>query len=443
MIKSNFNIFIVLDISRGAITSGNNTTSGHIYRRYNTSVDKIPDDTSINIESGSRGKEHQSTYAASQSSEMQINTKSRKQSHSSPGIQTENRVPVRINSVSMPDNSSCAVGREWSVGYDLNTVTSDWAIWTYENKTKCPNFDVSNIRHKRVPLISITCTENKRIRIERKTNDMNRITSFAFGSKCLELFLDTCCLDNKPVPNIVHYILYGKGEFNFYSFVSFISVIRFVRPCAVLIHGDAVPDSVYWMLILNLFPNIIQVTRTIPDNIFGTPVRHRTHISDIMRIEALLRYGGIYLDMDMVLTRPIEFLRKYPCTMSRMHSFTVASAFIMSEKNTTFLHKWLDGYRFDYYNQKYIYNAMIYPNKVIRYYPDLIHIEVETLSRSHDQPGSAIYYRNYNWSSVYGMHLYSRKYNGTVDETLVTRMNTTFGAICRHILFGNKELCAR
>jgi hypothetical protein len=211
----------------------------------------------------------------------------------------------------------------------------------------------------------------------------------------------------------------------------------------ILIHGDNLPDGSYWKFILHIYPKIIHVKRLVErDNIFGKKPFHVNHFSDIFRIEALLKYGGIYLDMDKVLVKEIDFLRKYPCTMSRLRPKVIGSSFIMAEKNSSFLQKWLNGYRYEYRNDSYIYSAMIYPSFLAYNYSNLVHVEYETLSRPWALHRDKIFLNiSYNWSEIFGIHLYSRTYKAYVDKNVIKQLNTTFGAIARHILYGNKELC--
>lgn len=313
----------------------------------------------------------------------------------------------------------------------------------YKEQIVCP-YVIANKTFIRRSYKHIHCQrKNSQIEVHTSVPAVNIVQAMPFGSLCLDAYIRACCItDQMPVPKIVHYIWYGnKDVFSFYGFLSFISVLRFVRPCIILIHGDNLPSGVYWNFILDSFTKIVHVKRKIENEIFGKRPKHRNHISDIIRIEALLQYGGIYLDMDMVLVKGIDFFRRYSCTMSRMRSHLLASSFIMAEKNASFLQKWLDGYRFHYRNDSYIYSAMNYPSQLSNNYTDLIHVEFETLSRPWTQHGDTIYYTNFNWSTLYGIHLYNRIYYSPVNESVIRQMNTTFGAISRHILYGNKELC--
>lgn len=146
----------------------------------------------------------------------------------------------------------------------------------------------------------------------------------------------------------------------------------------------------------------------IEKEIFGERRKHRNHISDIIRTEALLRYGGIYFGKDMVLVKEIDLLRRYSCMMSRIRGHLLALSFIMAKKNAFFLQKWLDGYRYHYRNDTYIYSAMNNPSQVLYKYTDLIHVEFEALLRPWAQHGDTIYFTNFNWSTLNGIHYTAR-----------------------------------
>ncbi|XP_053383765.1 uncharacterized protein LOC123535794 [Mercenaria mercenaria] len=145
-----------------------------------------------------------------------------------------------------------------------------------------------------------------------------------------------------------------------------------------------------------------------------------------MRIEALLLYGGIYLDTDIVVVKSLEPLRTHPCTMSSQSSGTVSSAFIMAEQNATFLQKWLDGYRYHYNGKNYVYNAMVYPK----------HIAKKTRT---------LYMWNWENCPDHGHKLvilsFVKIVTGVEFMEYTYLLDSTVGSICRHVLFGNKELC--
>lgn len=113
----------------------------------------------------------------------------------------------------------------------------------------------------------------------------------------------------------------------------------------------------------------------------------------------------------------------------------------MAEKNATFLQHWYRGYLEDYRRVSWNYNALELPVKLVEKFPSLIHIEGYNFTRPSWRFRALIYSHNYNWSTNYAMHLFLRFYTNFTDENTIRYLNTTIGAISRHVIFGNKNLC--
>lgn len=153
-------------------------------------------------------------------------------------------------------------------------------------------------------------------------------------------------------------------------------------------------------------------------------------------------YGGVYLDFDEIILRPLEPLRKYEYTQGHERDVTMGSQLVMAKKNATFLNHWYHSYRDDY-QKSWAWNALWVPEKLSRKYPNLIHVEGYNFTRPNWQRVDLIYKHNYDFSTNYGMHMYVRWYKNYTDSTVIRKLNTTVGAVARHVLFGNKELCFR
>jgi mannosyltransferase OCH1-like enzyme len=154
----------------------------------------------------------------------------------------------------------------------------------------------------------------------------------------------------------------------------------------------------------------------------------------------ITEYGGIYLDFDEVLLRPIDSLRRFQHTQGHELKRTMGSQVVMSKKNATFLNLWYKSYRDDY-KKIWAYNALWVPNTLAKNHPELIHVEGFNFTRPNWQNTKLIYDGNYNWATNYGMHMYARWYRRPINLDIIRTLNTTVGAVSRHILFGNKELC--
>jgi hypothetical protein len=87
------------------------------------------------------------------------------------------------------------------------------------------------------------------------------------------------------------------------------------------------------------------------DDIFGQPITEFAHKADIIRLEALLIHGGIYLDLDVYTTRSFEPLRHFDTVLGMeggapsLKLQGLCNGVIISKPNSPFLQKWYDSYR--------------------------------------------------------------------------------------------------
>ncbi|KAL4235991.1 hypothetical protein ACF0H5_004379 [Mactra antiquata] len=335
------------------------------------------------------------------------------------------------------------ISNDEAINY-FGNVTSSMKDWTFQNKIPCPTRIIGNrFTNKSRRMFSIRCTTTTVDAIFSDTVYSDEVQEMKFGDPCLNRYIQKCCLDEQRIPNVVHYVWYKRGELSFVPFLSFLAVIRFVKPCVIVFHGAA-PYGKYWDAFTYLWPRVILLKREAPKTVFKKPLGYVEHASDIMRIEALINYGGIYMDTDTILVKSVDKLRNYSCVMSEQTRSLLGSAFIMSEKSGTFVNEWMGGYRSHYKPTSYIYNAMRYPYMLMKRNPDIIHTEYGTISRPYKMRHYSIFNgtkATYNWSGIYGIHCYIRLLEDFIDENTIRQMNTTFGSIARHVFYGNKELC--
>lgn len=93
------------------------------------------------------------------------------------------------------------------------------------------------------------------------------------------------------VPNVVHYVLTGPNKtFHFISYLSFLSVERFIKPEQIFVHGDQPPSGDWWNVTVNQVRNIYFVKRSYMDTApNGLRFRYPAHSSDYLRAETLSR----------------------------------------------------------------------------------------------------------------------------------------------------------
>ena len=172
--------------------------------------------------------------------------------------------------------------------WPLNSTESqsDPTDWSFKRRVKCPELNLSIYSHART-LVSLDCKRGRTPFIMRKDSVNNSIFEIPFGDTCLIDAIDKTCKDNFVVPNIVHYVWFNSTPLSFFNFLSFMSAVKFIRPCWILIHGPALPHGVYWNFFLRVFPNVIHVKRSRPTAVAENNLAYPEHASDVMRIEAL------------------------------------------------------------------------------------------------------------------------------------------------------------
>ncbi len=67
-------------------------------------------------------------------------------------------------------------------------------------------------------------------------------------------------------------------------------------------------------------------------------------VSDYVRLYVLYNYGGVYLDTDVEIKKPIDEFLKYPAFSGFEHFNTAPTGIIASEKNQSVIKDWLSHY---------------------------------------------------------------------------------------------------
>ena len=176
--------------------------------------------------------------------------------------------------------------------YDKNIhhtfSTSNMKDWTFKHRIHCPSVNFTNFSSEREGIL-FTCTRtSSNVYTEKRVTKAN-VSQLPFGNMCLAEVIDNCCkLQNDTIPNVVHYVFCGKQELGFFQFLSYMSVVRFIRPCMILFHGDTPPSGHYWDYFISIYSNVVHVKRDCFYGGTGHRLGYFEHGTDLMRIEALL-----------------------------------------------------------------------------------------------------------------------------------------------------------
>ena len=260
----------------------------------------------------------------------------------------------------------------------------------------------------------------------------------------------TNCLELR-VPNIMHLVwLYGKAyNFTFRQLLSGLSMLQSIKPCCILFWYDgSAPTGNDWKHFLgNMTAHNVHMEMfniTVPDTIWGKKIAYQEHKSDIIRFEVLKHFGGMYMDLDVLILKSMNPLRCYDYTLGRENQKKLTDNLIFSIPHSPFLLKVIANYK--NYRRIWAYNSVVYPNQLAKENPSLIHIEEDTINKPswHSYEIKAIFDKSCSikWHKNYAIHLWnhkSNKYQSGENPESIQNMTSSFGQIARYIYYGTLD----
>ncbi|MBK7432839.1 MAG: hypothetical protein IPI66_02395 [Chitinophagaceae bacterium] len=212
---------------------------------------------------------------------------------------------------------------------------------------------------------------------------------------------------NTMIPNTFHFIFglkpdFGGIPFSLVHYLSIRSAIELNKPDKVLFHFTYEPSGEWWEKIR---PSLTLNKIHSPEQVFGRPLVHVAHKADVVRLQALRQYGGVYLDLDTICIRPFQDLLQNDFVMGQEHMTDyvpknwhqrfryklinlvtggnkhriagLCNAVLMSAPDSEFVNLWLNSYasfrsagRDKYWNE----HSVIIPHTLSIKYPGLIRI---------------------------------------------------------------------
>jgi hypothetical protein len=209
---------------------------------------------------------------------------------------------------------------------------------------------------------------------------------------------------SEKIPNIFHFVFglkpdFGGKPFSLVHYLSIQSAIEVNTPDKVYFHYHYEPTGYWWELIK---PKLTLNLVSIPESIFGNPLHHFAHKADVIRLEVLLEYGGIYLDLDTICVRPLapfydkssfmigsqlnhesfslrlkRSVRSLDLSSIMSGQMGLCNAVLLATKNNPFVKIWYDSYRYfrskgrdEYWHE----HSVIVPHQLATTYKSLVTI---------------------------------------------------------------------
>ncbi|PAA80835.1 hypothetical protein BOX15_Mlig026037g1, partial [Macrostomum lignano] len=253
-----------------------------------------------------------------------------------------------------------------------------------------------------------------------------------------------------PVPNVAHFVLpFGDTQLQFHHMVSLLSCLHVMKPHRLMLWyaPGRLPTGRWWDRVrknlteVEWDERIVMVQRPVPKSVYSVPVHGREHQSDVMRLEAVLIFGGVYLDIDVLVLKPLDPLRKFDFTIGREVSYGLCNGIFMSAPSATFLAMWHTAYQvFD--DNAWGDHSVKLPHSMQLAFPDLCHVEEDSLDRPNWTSEEVVWIygigQQHHWDwrrKNYAVYLYGKFNNENLSS--VRSLNSMYGEMCRYILFGS------
>ena len=201
---------------------------------------------------------------------------------------------------------------------------------------------------------ALNIRNNERIEERGVTLGAN-IEDFFFANK----YMDFEGFDNLKgdaespiVPNIVHYVHLNESEVSSDLYWSILSVLTYQKPQCIFIHlsENKTLAGHYWTKLNKKYAHIFKVTHlNHKDTIFGVKSQHGLkHISDVLRLEVLMHYGGICVEKHVVLGGSLDEFLRFEMTIFSNGEDSIQNDVLIANGNARFLKTWHDSYRYTF-----------------------------------------------------------------------------------------------
>ncbi|MDX1932825.1 MAG: glycosyltransferase [Capsulimonadales bacterium] len=231
------------------------------------------------------------------------------------------------------------------------------------------------------------------------------------------------------VPNVFHFVFGLRPQtepFHLLFYLCLKSCLDVNRPEKIYFHYQNEPWGEWWERIkphLTLNP--------ITPNSFMAEYKYQNkelagwryaHLSDFTRMEMLLRYGGVYADMDTLFIAPLpaslfeksfvmgEEAPEYTADGQRKSEGSLCNAWMMGEPDAPFLKTWLDQMETGFDGTWNAHSTLL-PFRLSRQYPDQVHVEPQRsffhLSYTTTDLKRIFFENHTDMEGVYSLHLWS------------------------------------
>ncbi len=194
-------------------------------------------------------------------------------------------------------------------------------------------------------------------------------------------------LNKYIIPKLIHIIYLKEKKFEKYHYKCIYSISENCKDYKINLYNDIEPENNEWWDLTKNLDNVNIVKTERIRSFDNYPIRFVQYEADILRLEKLYEFGGVYFDTDILLLKNVDELisdnqqdfKKLPkFLISKEHgdqNSGLINSFLASTKENGFIKEWLESFKSGLRTDCWGYhirqsNEMImkkYPHYMIKY----------------------------------------------------------------------------
>lgn len=176
--------------------------------------------------------------------------------------------------------------------------------------------------------------------------------------------------------NIIHFVYPVWPNVRKLSYLNYIAVLlarQIQKPDHIYFWVNKEPDNGGWWSEIRPLVTVMQID--MPDTYYGVKIHYPQIRSDITRLEILNTHGGIYMDTDILLRRPLHDFMEGAFTMcyepSDGEPQSACNALMIAKPHSMFIYKWLAKMHQAIQSQTWAYGGVVLPFDLHKEFPQL------------------------------------------------------------------------
>eukprot|EP01083_Nonionella_stella_P033786 92459_1 len=267
-------------------------------------------------------------------------------------------------------------------------------------------------------------------------------------NSCPILDIDQDCImsSNHSIPNIVHWNWFPEDQtrdLHFWEFLSLKSIRKFSDPCIlrVFVREPAQLSGHWWERARNELNLTVKRPLIETELISGTYPMHDSHHSALLRLWSLRIFGGIYVDPDVWLLRPLSPLMNHSMVAGKRNPLenVLSNSFMLASPGSKFLGRMLRSFEEKYRPDHRDFNANMHPSQLAVDHPDEIYIRNDLIWPGSFEAGKFYHEKNANLSEAFGVRLWEAEgilgSNWGEHDLMYNSQNTTLLEAARRIYY--------